>query len=221
MKELEMVETGQLPRQTSTQRGGLNDFACDAIDYMLTAVAIFIFLPVYLALAIIVKLDSRGPVFHRRRVMGRDGKEFDAFKFRTMVVNGDEVLAAHPELKAQWLKDQKLKVDPRITRSGQWMRKLSLDELPQLFNVMLGQMSLVGPRMFTRREIPNYNGHADEVLTTKPGITGLWQISGRSDLGRDDRVRLDLQYVRTRTVWLNIKLILMTVPAVLLGRGAY
>jgi lipopolysaccharide/colanic/teichoic acid biosynthesis glycosyltransferase len=173
------------------------------------------------ALALIVKLDSPGPVLYRRRVMGRGGSQFDAFKFRTMVVNGDAMLDAHPELKAEWLRDQKLKIDPRVTRCGRWMRKLSFDELPQLFNVLLGQMSLVGPRMISPPELSNYGEFTAELLTVKPGITGIWQISGRSDLHRSERVRLDIQYVRTSTWWLNVKLILMTVPAVLRGAGAY
>jgi lipopolysaccharide/colanic/teichoic acid biosynthesis glycosyltransferase len=194
---------------------------CNLVDYALAGCGILLLSPLFLALALIVKLDSPGPVLYRRRVMGRGGSQFDAFKFRTMVVNGDAVLDAHPELKAEWLRDQKLKNDPRITRCGRWMRKLSLDELPQLFNVMLGQMSLVGPRMISPPELSNYGEYTAELLTVKPGITGIWQISGRSDLHRSERVRLDIQYIRSRTWWLNVKLILMTVPAVLRGAGAY
>jgi lipopolysaccharide/colanic/teichoic acid biosynthesis glycosyltransferase len=199
----------------------LDDFLCSLVDYIIAAIGLVALSIIFLVLALIVKLDSPGPVLYRRRVMGRGGTEFDAFKFRTMVVNGDEVLAAHAGLKAQWLRDQKLKDDPRVTRSGRWMRKLSFDEFPQLFNVLLGQMSLVGPRMISPPELARYGECASELLSVRPGITGLWQISGRSDLGRDDRVRLDLQYVRTRSVWLNLKLLVLTVPAVVLSKGAY
>jgi lipopolysaccharide/colanic/teichoic acid biosynthesis glycosyltransferase len=174
-----------------------------------------------LVLVLIVKLDSPGPAIHRRRVLGKGGTQFDAFKFRTMHINGDEILNQHPELKAQLERDHKLAKDPRITRCGVWMRKLSLDELPQLFNVMLGQMSLVGPRMISPRELVRYGEHADELLTVKPGITGLWQISGRSSLKPEDRVRLDMQFIRTRNAWTDFKLLLMTIPAVLRSRGAY
>jgi lipopolysaccharide/colanic/teichoic acid biosynthesis glycosyltransferase len=160
-------------------------------------------------------------VLYRRRVMGRGGTQFDAFKFRTMLLNGDEILAAHPELRAEWEREQKLKDDPRITRSGRWMRKLSLDELPQLFNVLGGQMSLVGPRMIAPVEVTRYGNDAAELLTVKPGITGLWQVSGRSDLGYADRARLDMEYVRRRSFWLDLKLLLLTLPTVLLKKGAY
>jgi lipopolysaccharide/colanic/teichoic acid biosynthesis glycosyltransferase len=191
------------------------------MDYGFTALGIVLLSPLLVALALIVKFGSRGPVLHRRRVMGKGGTQFDAFKFRTMYVNGDEILAANPELKAQLERDHKLAVDPRVTRCGTWMRKFSLDELPQLFNVLLGQMSLVGPRMISPKELARYGEHADELLTVKPGITGLWQISGRSDLAPSDRVRLDMHFIRTRTAWGDLKLLLMTVPAVLRGRGAY
>lgn len=193
----------------------------DVMDYGLTTLGVIVISPVLIALAVIVKLDSPGPIVHRRRVMGKGGTQFDAFKFRTMVVNGDEILTKHPELKAQLERDHKLSFDPRITRCGQWMRKLSLDELPQLFNVLLGQMSLVGPRMISPKELTRYGDHADELLTVKPGITGLWQISGRSDLAAGERVRLDMQFIRTRTTWGDFKLLLKTIPAVLKGRGAY
>jgi lipopolysaccharide/colanic/teichoic acid biosynthesis glycosyltransferase len=191
------------------------------MDYGFTAAGLIILAPVMLVLVLIVKLDSPGPAIHRRRVLGKGGTQFDAFKFRTMHINGDEILNQHPELKAQLERDHKLAKDPRITRCGVWMRKLSLDELPQLFNVMLGQMSLVGPRMISPRELVRYGEHADELLTVKPGITGLWQISGRSSLKPEDRVRLDMQFIRTRNAWTDFKLLLMTIPAVLRSRGAY
>jgi lipopolysaccharide/colanic/teichoic acid biosynthesis glycosyltransferase len=191
------------------------------MDYGFTAAGLIVLAPVMLVLALIVKLDSPGPVIHRRRVLGKGGTQFDAFKFRTMHVNGDEILNQHPELKAQLERDHKLARDPRITRCGVWMRKLSLDELPQLFNVMLGQMSLVGPRMISPKELARYGEHADELLTVKPGITGLWQISGRSSLKPEDRVRLDMQFIRTRNAWRDFVLLLKTVPAVLFSRGAF
>ena len=191
------------------------------MDLSLTAIGLALISPLLLILAVIVKLDSPGPALYRRRVMGRGGAQFDAFKFRTMLVNGDEILSAHPELRAEWEREQKLKDDPRVTRCGQWMRKLSLDELPQLFNVLGGQMSLVGPRMIAPVELARYGDDATELLTVKPGITGLWQVSGRSDLGYADRARLDMEYVRTRSLWLDLKLLLLTLPTVLMKKGAY
>jgi lipopolysaccharide/colanic/teichoic acid biosynthesis glycosyltransferase len=191
------------------------------VDFSLTVIGLVLISPLLLILAVIVKLDSPGPVLYRRRVMGRGGTQFDAFKFRTMLVHGGEILAAHPELRAEWEREQKLKDDPRITRSGRWLRKLSLDELPQLFNVLRGQMSLIGPRMIAPVELARYGNDAAELLTVKPGITGLWQVSGRSDLGYADRARLDMEYVRTRSFWLDLKLLLLTLPTVLLKKGAY
>jgi len=193
----------------------------DVMDYVLAAVGLVLISPLLLILALIVRLDSPGPILYRRRVLGRGGSEFDAFKFRTMFVNGDEILAAYPDLQARLQRDEKLKDDPRVTRSGRWMRRFSLDELPQLLNVLRGQMSLVGPRMISPPELARYGEYAQERLTVKPGLTGLWQVSGRAETAYQDRVRLDIQYIRAWSLWLDLKLLLLTIPAVLKGRGAY
>lgn len=207
---------------TVNSRAALVEIALkDMLDYCVAGLGLFIISPLLIILACAVKLDSAGPIFYGRRVMGRNNTQFDALKFRTMRVDGDAILDAHPELKQALELDQKLKNDPRITRAGRWMRKFSLDELPQLLNVLRGEMSLVGPRMISPPELARYGNLADELLTVKPGITGLWQVSGRSDLPRDDRVRLDMQYVRTHTVWLDIVLLLRTIPALIRARGAY
>jgi lipopolysaccharide/colanic/teichoic acid biosynthesis glycosyltransferase len=174
-----------------------------------------------LLIAIAVRLDSPGPVIYRRRVMGINGRQFDAYKFRTMLTNGDEILAQHPELLAEWVENQKLVDDPRVTRLGRFLRKTSLDELPQLINVLKREMSLVGPRMISPGEITKYNQWDMNLLTIQPGITGLWQVSGRSDVSYEERVRLDMHYIRNWTIWLDLQLLLQTIPAVLKGRGAY
>lgn len=191
------------------------------MDVVLSGLGLLALSPVFAVLALIVVFDSPGPIFYRRRVMARGGGQFDAFKFRTMVVDGDALLAGKPALRETLAREMKLKLDPRVTRSGGWMRRLSLDELPQLINVFRGQMSLVGPRMISPPELERYGRHADELLSVRPGITGLWQVSGRSDLDRGDRVRLDLAYVKTRTLGLDLQLLLKTIPAVTRGRGAY
>jgi len=206
------------PVVTSLRR--LDHILKNMMDFCLSFAGLVLISPLMLALTLIVKLDSRGPAIHRRRVMGRGGTQFDAFKFRTMHVNGDEILDRFPELKAELEREHKLACDPRITRSGRWMRKLSLDELPQLFNVLFGQMSLVGPRMISPKELVRYGDYAAELLTVKPGITGLWQISGRSNLAAGDRVRLDIQFIRTRSAWGDFKILLKTIPAVIQSRGA-
>jgi lipopolysaccharide/colanic/teichoic acid biosynthesis glycosyltransferase len=191
------------------------------LDYSLTIPGLILISPLLLVLAIAIKLDSPGPVIHRRRVMGINGRQFDAFKFRTMHVNGDEILAAHPELQEELARNHKLKDDPRVTRVGRFIRKLSLDELTQVVNVLRGEMSLVGPRMISPEEIMEYDRWDINLLTVRPGITGLWQVSGRSDVTYDQRVRLDMHYIRNWTIWLDIQLLLQTLPAVINKRGAY
>jgi exopolysaccharide biosynthesis polyprenyl glycosylphosphotransferase len=193
-----------------------------ALDFSLILISLPFLLPLMALIAILVKLDSPGPILYRRRVLGIGGKEFDAFKFRTMVVNGDEVLAQYPELQNELALTHKLKHDPRITRVGRKLRQLSLDELPQLLNVVLGQMSLVGPRMISLAEAKEYGQMKLNLLTVKPGLTGLWQVSGRSDLSYEERVRLDMDYVRNYSIWLDLQILFFqTIPVVLKGHGAY
>jgi exopolysaccharide biosynthesis polyprenyl glycosylphosphotransferase len=192
-----------------------------AMDYMLALILLIVTAPLFLIIAIAIKLDSPGPVFHRRRVMGVNGRQFDAFKFRSMYTNGDEILERYPELKQELETNQKLRIDPRVTRVGAILRKTSLDELPQLINVLRNEMSVVGPRMISPGEMRMYNQWGINLLTVKPGITGLWQVSGRSDVSYEERVRFDMQYVRNWSIWLDIQILIETVPAVLSERGAY
>lgn len=192
-----------------------------ALDYSLILLAAPMLTLVFAVVSLLVKLDSPGPIFYRRRVLGVGGKEFDAFKFRTMVVNGDEVLAQHPEKMAEWRESFKVTEDPRITRIGHWLRKSSLDELPQLLNVLMGQMSLVGPRMIHPDEGAKYGIYRSNLLTVKPGLTGLWQVSGRSDLLYEERVNLDMHYIRNYSIWSDLHILFFqTVAAVFAGRGA-
>jgi lipopolysaccharide/colanic/teichoic acid biosynthesis glycosyltransferase len=198
-----------------------NGTAKRILDLAVAAPLLILISPLLLVLAVVVRLDSPGPAFYRRRVMGRGGAPFDAFKFRTMYLDGEAILGNHPELQAQLLRDQKLRNDPRVTRAGCWLRRLSLDELPQLVNVVRGEMSLVGPRMIIRSELSRYGDGAAELLSVRPGLTGLWQVSGRGDVQGEARARLELEYVRNHTFWLDLKLLVLTVPAVLRSRGAY
>ncbi|NWG35244.1 MAG: sugar transferase [Chloroflexi bacterium] len=191
------------------------------LDYVLTLGSLLVLLPLLLVLAILVKLSSPGPIIHKRRVMGLNGKQFYAYKFRTMVVNGDEVLAKYPELQEELAHNHKLKNDPRVTRIGAFMRKYSLDELPQLFNVLKREMSLVGPRMISPEEVAMYKQFDMNLLTVLPGLTGVWQVSGRSDVSYEERVRLDMYYIRNWSIWLDLQLLFQTIPAVLKSRGAY
>lgn len=220
---LEVKEIASVPlvKVNKVRLTGVNEWLKNILDYGLGVPALFLASPIFLLIAIAVKLDSPGPILHRRRVMGVNGRTFDAFKFRTMYVNGDEILERYPEKKEELAHTHKLKDDPRITRIGKFLRKFSLDELPQLLNVMRNEMSLVGPRMISPPELKDYNQWGMNLLTVRPGITGLWQVSGRSDVSYQERVRLDMFYIRNWTVWLDIQIMMRTIPAVLRGKGAY
>lgn len=191
------------------------------LDIVGATAAILIFLPLMITIAIAVKFDSPGPIIYRRRVVGVGGKLFDAFKFRTMVVDADKVLAQNSALLKEFEQNHKLKEDPRVTRVGSLLRRASLDELPQLFNVLFGQMSLVGPRMITSPERAYYGKWSMNLFTVKPGMTGLWQVSGRSNVSYEERVKLDMHYIRNYSIWLDIYLLWLTIPAVLQRRGAF
>lgn len=191
------------------------------LDYALALGGLIVLSPFILLIAACIKLTSAGPVLHRRLVMGLNGRQFYALKFRTMVTNGDEVLKQHPELKEELARNHKLRNDPRVTRIGAFLRKYSLDELPQLFNVLKRDMSIVGPRMISPEEVSMYKQFDMNLLTVLPGITGLWQVSGRSDISYDERVRLDMYYIRNWSLWLDLQLLFQTLPAVLKSRGAY
>jgi exopolysaccharide biosynthesis polyprenyl glycosylphosphotransferase len=193
-----------------------------SVEYPLALAALVLLAPLLLALAVLVKLDSPGPVLHRRLVLGVGRRRFAALKFRTMRVDGDEVLARHPGAREALQREHKLQADPRVTRVGRWLRASSLDELPQLYNVLRGEMSLVGPRMITPEELDRYGQQRLSLHTVKPGITGLWQVSGRSDLSYEERVRIDMYYVRNYSLWLDLQILFVqTLPAVLNRRGAY
>ena len=200
---------------------GADTFMKFILDYGLAIGSLILLSPFFLLVAILVKSSSSGPIIHKRLVMGLNGRQFYAYKFRTMVSNGDEVLKMHPELKDELAKKHKLKNDPRITKIGAFLRKFSLDELPQLFNVLKREMSLVGPRMISPEEVSMYKQFDMNLLTVLPGITGVWQVSGRSDISYDERVRLDMYYIRNWSIWLDLQLLFQTIPAVLKSRGAY
>jgi len=218
VKELAFVPLIEVNQARIT---GLDAYLKWTMDYILTVTGVLLASPLLGLLALAVRLDSPGPIIYRRRVMGTNGTQFDAYKFRTMHTNGDEILQAYPELIAELERDHKLKTDPRITKVGAFLRKFSLDELPQLFNVLLGQMSLVGPRMISPPEMAQYGKWGMNLLTVRPGITGLWQVSGRSDVTYEERIRLDMYYIRNWTIWMDIYLLLATIPAVIKKKGAY
>jgi lipopolysaccharide/colanic/teichoic acid biosynthesis glycosyltransferase len=190
------------------------------IDLLGAGILTAVLSPVFIVIGLLVVLDDGWPVIYRRRVVGTTG-EFDAFKFRTMIRDADSVLAANPALKAEFERNFKLKDDPRITRVGAFLRKLSLDELPQLFNVLRGQMSLVGPRMITPAELDKYGPYKQLLLSLKPGLTGYWQVRGRQNVCYEDRVRMDLHYIRQWSLSMDLKILFETPVKVLKREGAF
>jgi len=182
-------------------------------------------IPFMVCIAILVKCTSTGPVFYGHKRIGKNGTRITAWKFRSMVVDADErlkeLLEKNPEMRREWEDHQKLEYDPRITAIGRFLRKTSLDELPQFFNILLGQMSFAGPRPVTESEKEKYGETFDYIFSVTPGLSGLWQISGRSSAGYDDRIILDTFYIQNWSVWLDIWIILQTCIVVITGKGAY
>lgn len=200
---------------------GLNWIMKLVVDYSFAIPAVILLSPFLLIISALVKLSSPGPVIYRRRVMGINGRQFDAFKFRTMVVDADKLLEQQPDLKVEFQKNHKLKEDPRVTKIGRFLRKTSLDELPQLINVLRSEMSLVGPRMISPEEVSKYQQAGTNLLTVKPGITGLWQVNGRSNVSYEERVKMDMYYIRNWSIFLDLHLLLRTIPAIISQQGAY
>ena len=184
-----------------------------------------LWIPIMLLLAILTKLTSKGPVFYGHKRIGKNGKEIKCWKFRSMCVNSqemlEEILKTDPVRRAEWEKDRKFIDDPRVTKFGKILRKTSLDELPQLFNILSGSMSLVGPRPVTEPELKKYGKYKDYVLSVSPGLSGMWQISGRSDTGYEERISFDTYYIQNWSIWLDIWILIKTVWVVLRGKGAY
>lgn len=190
-------------------------------DFLSSLCGIVVFLPFFVILIVLVKLDSKGPAFFGHKRLGQYGDIVKVYKFRTMVINAEELLKKlTPEQKKEFEENFKLENDPRITKLGNFLRKSSLDELPQLFNILIGNMSVVGPRPIVEKELEKYGVYGEKFLSAKPGLTGLWQASGRSDTTYDERVQMDMEYIDKRSFWFDIGIIFKTVGAVVKGRGA-
>lgn len=196
-----------------------------AFDIAIIICSLPLTLPLCLLTALFVKLTSPGPVLYGHKRVGLNGKEFKCWKFRSMYIDADKqlakILAENPEMKKQWEKDRKLENDPRVTPFGKFIRKTSLDEFPQFINIFIGQMSFVGPRPVMQDELERYGKKADYILSVLPGLSGMWQTSGRSDTAYEDRVTLDAYYIQNWSIWLDIWILIKTVWVVLAGKGAY
>jgi lipopolysaccharide/colanic/teichoic acid biosynthesis glycosyltransferase len=191
-----------------------------SIDVAVSAALLVLLFPVLAAVGFLVMCDDGFPICYRRRVIGLAGS-FDAFKFRTMVRNADSILASTPGLKAEFERNYKLKDDPRVTRVGAFLRRYSLDELPQLLNVLRGQMSLVGPRMITERELEKYGAHKGLVRSVKPGMTGSWQVRGRQNVSYQERVEMDAYYITQWSLGMDLRILAQTPRKVFKREGAF
>jgi lipopolysaccharide/colanic/teichoic acid biosynthesis glycosyltransferase len=215
----EIVATSSLTRQPL---GGLGKRSFDVVVALCAIVAL---LPLIAAVCLLLKWNGDGSVFFKQMRVGFGGRRFACYKFRSMVENADMVLEQflrdNPEARAEWETCQKLRNDPRITPLGQFLRSTSMDELPQLFNILIGDMSIVGPRPIIQSEIARYGVNFSDYAAGRPGLTGLWQVSGRSDCTYPERVALDCQYVREWDFWLDLRIIAKTFNTVLTRRGSY
>jgi lipopolysaccharide/colanic/teichoic acid biosynthesis glycosyltransferase len=203
------------------------EFSKRLFDIGFSLTVLILLAPVYLLLALLIALSSPGPIFYVQERVGKNYRRFNCIKFRTMVNNADEVLIEMmqtcPQVREEFEDSFKLKYDPRITWIGRFLRVTSLDEFPQFWNVLMGDMSVVGPRPLVVQELPKYGSHIDRVLMIRPGITGLWQVSGRNDIPYPQRVRIDLYYVNFRHFWMDMWIVFKTVGVVLFPKdnGAY
>jgi lipopolysaccharide/colanic/teichoic acid biosynthesis glycosyltransferase len=203
----------------------ISEVVSRCLDIAVALLALIFIIPLLATIAVAIKLADGGPVLFSHRRIGRDGQPFGCLKFRSMVVDAEERLArllAVDELARQeWLKDHKLRDDPRVTPLGSFLRRSSLDELPQLFNVLRGEMSIVGPRPIVQAEVARYGRRFASYCAVRPGITGLWQVSGRNDVSYRRRVACDVVYARRKSLGRDVFIIVWTVPAVLKGQGSY
>jgi lipopolysaccharide/colanic/teichoic acid biosynthesis glycosyltransferase len=205
--------------QVSTSRA--YELAKRLFDVVFCVMALVLLAPLFALLALAIKLGDGGPVIYRREVVGRNGKRFYALKFRTMMPLADDYLAAHASLLARYNPQVKLRDDPRVTRVGRVLRHTSVDELPQFLNVLFGQMSLVGPRIIHPSEEERFGDFARIRRCVRPGVTGLWQVSGRQTVSYAQRLALDEEYLRRRSFWLDMRILCKTVVVVLMAQGAY
>lgn len=197
------------------------DFVKRGIDIIIGTIGMIICLPLFIIIAILIKIDSKGPVFFKHTRVGKNGKVLKIYKFRTMVDNAEDLIKKFtPEQKKEFEKNFKLENDPRVTRVGKFLRKTSLDELPQIINILKGEMCLIGPRPIIETELEKYGSNKNKFLSVAPGLTGYWAANGRSDVSYEERMALELYYVDHRSLWLDLKIFVKTIGSVLTGRGA-
>ncbi len=217
--------SARVPRLFQASLVAIDSSLIRAVDIVLSSALLIVLAPLLLVIMIAVRVEDPGPIFYSHQRVGRFGREFPCLKFRSMVVGADtrldEILAQDSRLRMEWFIDRKLRSDPRVTRVGAFLRRSSLDELPQIINVLRGEMSLVGPRPIVPSEVPKYGRYIANYCSVRPGMTGLWQISGRNDVCYRRRVALDVLYTRTRSLRLYLLIMMRTPFCVLVSRGSY
>jgi exopolysaccharide biosynthesis polyprenyl glycosylphosphotransferase len=220
---ISVAEAGEIPLLTIRDVGlrGGKAFLKRSFDMFMSMTLLVVLAPLFLLVAIAINLNSRGPMLIRQTRIGRDGKTFQMLKFRSMTSGAEEEEERLRIESGQTKTTFKLQNDPRVTGVGKWLRRFSIDELLQLVNVLRGEMSIVGPRPALPKEVDAYTEWSRKRLRVRPGITGLWQVSGRSDISFDEMIRLDLFYIENWSLWMDCKLLLRTIPVVVLGKGAY
>ena len=205
----------------TTEQKPVYDFFKRIFDIICSSVALIILSPVFLILATAIKTTDKGPVFFAHRRVGKDGKPLNIYKFRSMVTNAEDLIKQFtPEQKAEYERNFKLENDPRVTKVGKFMRRTSLDELPQLFNILKGDISIVGPRPVMEVETEIYGNYRDMLLSVKPGLTGFWAANGRSCTTYTRRRAMEIYYIKNRSVCFDLKIILKTITSVFKGEGA-
>ena len=197
------------------------DFVKRIIDIIIGVIGLIICLPIFVIIGIIIKIDSKGPIFFKHKRIGKHGKKIEIYKFRTMIDNAEEAMKNFTEeQKKEFAENFKLENDPRVTRVGKILRKTSLDELPQIINILKGEMSIIGPRPIVKSELEKYGNNQGKFLSVAPGLTGYWAANGRSDVSYEERMALELYYVENRSLILDLKIFFKTILSVLKGRGA-
>ena len=191
------------------------------VDIILGCIGLVLLSPVFLILAICIKIDSKGPVIFAHKRIGKNGKEFNMYKFRSMYENAEEMIENfNEEQKREWQENFKLENDPRITKVGKFLRKTSLDELPQIINIIKGDLSIIGPRPIVDEELEKYGENKEKFLSITPGLTGYWQANGRSNTTYEERMQMELYYIDNQSLWLDIKIFFKTIVSVLKKEGA-
>lgn len=215
----------EVPERVLARRQHADAALRRSLDIVVALCALVVLLPLFVVIGLLIYIGNPGPVFFAQSRIGHGGKSFLCYKFRSMVVDAESkllhLLSVDPAARLEWQRDHKLKDDPRITFFGMFLRRSSLDEIPQLLNVLRGDMSIVGPRPIVLAEVVRYGRYFPDYCSVRPGITGLWQVSGRNNVSYRRRVALDVTYARTRTVMTDLRVIMMTIPAVFAAKGSY